>query len=373
MRAILVSIKTKDKKEKELKSSLIELEGLVKAVGGKTLGKIYQVKEHPDPSTYIGKGKANQIRELVEGIKADTVIFDTELSPVQIRNLEDITQVDVLDRTDLILKIFEKRAKTKQAKLQVELAMLTHQLPRVYGEKGKELSRIGGRGKIKGAGEKIGEIKVRDIKRRISKIKKELKEIEKNKREQRKKRNRDPNILKVSLIGYTNVGKSSLLKRLTKRDTFISNQLFATLDTKTSFISFPDINKKVLITDTVGFVKDMPKELMDAFLTTLKEIEDADLLIYVVDISDNDWENKLKEVDKIVKKLNLDNKDSLILLNKIDKLIPTKDYLEEDLTYINGKPAIIISTEKGWNLDKLFEYLKEKAKSLDFRRYSHEG
>ena len=368
MRAILVSIKTKEKKEKDVKNSLNELEGLVKAVGGKTLGKLYQIKEHPDPSTYIGKGKAIQIRELAEGTNADTVVVDAELSPVQIRNLEDITEVNVLDRTDLILDIFKKRAKTKQAKLQVELAMLTHLLPRVYGEKGKELSRIGGRGKTKGAGEKIGEIKVRDIKRRISKIKRELKEIEKNKREQRKKRNKDPNILKVALIGYTNVGKSSLLKRLTKRETFISNQLFATLDTKTSFISFPDINKKVLITDTVGFVKDMPKELMDAFLTTLKEIEDADLLIYVVDISDNEWEEKLKEVDKIIKNLNLDNKDSLILLNKIDKLIPDKTYLEDDLTQINGKPAIIISTEKGWNLDKLFDFLREKSKSLNFRR-----
>ena len=180
-------------------------------------------------------------------------------------------------------------------------------------------------------------------------------------------------MIKVALIGYTNVGKSSLLKRLTKRDTFISNQLFATLDTKTSFISFPDINKTVLITDTVGFVKNMPKELMDAFLTTLKEIEDADLLIYVADISDEEWEDKLREVDKIVKKLNLDNKDSLILLNKIDKLIPSKEYLEEDFTEVNNKPVLIISTEKGWNLDKLFSFLKEKAKSLDFRRYSYES
>ena len=371
MRAILVSIK--DKKDKDVKSSLNELEGLVKAAGGKSLGKLYQLKEHIDPSTYIGKGKAQQLRELAEGINADTIIFDAELTPVQIRNLEEITEVEILDRTDLILKIFEKRAKTKQAKLQVELAYLTHQLPRIYGEKGKELSRIGGRGKIKGAGEKIGEIKVRDIKRRISKIKKELKEIEKNKKEQRKRRNKNPNILKVALIGYTNVGKSSLLKRLTKRDTFISDQLFATLDTKTSFINFPDINKKVLITDTVGFVKNMPKELMDAFLTTLKEIEDADLLVYVVDISDKEWEDKLREVDKIVKKLNLDNKDSLILLNKIDKLIPSKEYLEENITEINNKPMLIISTEKGWNLDKLFTFLKEKAKSLNFRGYSYEG
>ncbi len=368
MRAILVSVKTKDKKEKDVKTSLYELEGLVKAVGGKTLGKLYQVKDTPDPSTYIGKGKAMQLKELSEGIEADTIIFDTELTPVQIRNLEDITEVEILDRTDLILKIFEKRAKTKQAKLQVELAYLTHQLPRIYGEKGKELSRIGGRGKIKGAGEKIGEIKARDIKRRIAKIKKELKEIEKIKREQRKRRNRDPNILKVALIGYTNVGKSSLLKRLTKRETFISNQLFATLDTKTSFISFPDINKKVLITDTVGFIKNMPKELMEAFLTTLKEIEDADLLIHVVDISDEDWEDKLKEVDKIINKLNLDNKESLILLNKIDKLIPTKEYLENDFITVEDKSALIISTEKGWNLEKVFEFLRGKAKSLEFRR-----
>ena len=274
MRAILVGIKTKGKKEEEVKESLTELEGLVEAANGKTLGKIYQKRDTPEPSTYIGKGKAKQLKELAEGIQADTIIFDDSLSPVQISNLEDITGVSILDRTDLILSIFSERAKTKQAKLQVELAMLEHELPRVYGQHGKSLSRIGGGYKTKGAGEKLGEIKVRTIKKRISKIKKQLEEIKKQRYQQRKWRNQDFNILKVSLVGYTNVGKSTLLKRLTKRDTFISDQLFATLDTKTSYINFPDIKKKVLITDTVGFVKDMPKELMDAFMATLEEVEE---------------------------------------------------------------------------------------------------
>jgi len=364
MRAILVGVKTNNDKGKDLKYSLSELEGLVKALNGETLGKVYQTKNFPEASTYIGRGKASQLRELADGINADTIVFDTALSPVQIRNLEDITEREVLDRTDLILKIFERRAKTKQAKLQVELAILEHELPRAYNQKGKEMSRIGGRGKIKGAGEHIGEIKIREIKRRISKIKRELKEIEKQRREQRKKRNKSQNIVKVSLVGYTNVGKSSLLKRLTKRNVFISNQLFATLDTKTSFIVFPDINKKVLLTDTVGFVKDMPTELIDAFSSTLEELSEADLIIHVEDISDKNWEDKLKEVEKILKKLKLYSKDVLIVLNKIDKLIPSKEFLEDDFITIEDKKALIVSVDKGWNLDKLINYLYEFAKNF---------
>jgi GTP-binding protein HflX len=364
MRAILVGVKTNKDKKKDLNYSLSELEGLVNALDGKTLGKLYQIKSSPEASTYIGKGKAIQLKELADGIDADTIIFDVNLSPVQIRNLEDITGREVLDRTDLILKIFEKRAKTKQAKLQVELAILEHELPRAYNQKGKELSRIGGRGKIKGAGEHIGEIKIRKIKKRISKIKRELKEIEKQRREQRKKRNKSPNIVKVSLVGYTNVGKSSLLKKLTKRDVFVSDKLFATLDTRTSFISFPDINKKILLTDTVGFVKDMPEELMDAFSTTLEELREADLILHVVDISDENWEEKLKEVEKILEKLKLYDKDILIVLNKIDKLIPSKEYLEDDYITIDGKQALIVSVNKGWNLDKLTNYLYDFAKNF---------
>ena len=356
MRAILVGIKTKEKNEKELKNSLSELEGLVEAAEGKTLGKIYQKRDFPDPATFIGKGKVKQLKELAEGIEADTIVFDAELTPVQISNIEKITEVEVLDRTDLILQIFSRRAKTRQAKLQVELAMLEHELPRIYGQKGKALSRIGGGMKTKGAGEKLGEIKVRTIKDRIAKIKKQ-------RYQQRKWRNKDPNLLKVSLVGYTNVGKSTLLKRLTKRDTFISDQLFATLDTKTSFINFPDIGKKAVITDTVGFVKNMPKEIMDAFMATLEELEETDLILHVVDISDENWQEKVESVDKILRKIKVHEKPQILVFNKIDKVIPSQEYLEDsDATLLSGdRESVIVSTKEGWNIDKLYDLLKKHA------------
>jgi len=371
MRAILVGVQTKNRNSLEVHQSLKEMEGLVFALKGKVLGKLSQKRETPEPSTYIGKGKAKQLGEVAEGIRADTIIFDTNLTPVQISNLEKITKCEILDRTDLILRIFSERAKTKQAKLQVELATLQYELPRIYGSAGKHLSRIGGGYKTKGAGEKYGEIRVREIKRRITKIKKELKEIQKQRKEQRKWRKYNPNILKVALVGYTNVGKSTLLKRLTKRETFISDQLFATLDPKTSFIVFSDIDKKVLITDTVGFVRNMPKEIMDAFMATLEEVEEADLILHVVDVSDEKWQEKEEVVDDILKKIGALDKPQVLVLNKVDKVINSPELLEnsDEILLTSDKKSVIISTEKGWNLDKLFKILKDyaKTKTLSFK------
>lgn len=355
-KVIIVAVNLK-KFEKEFDYQIEELEGLVESAGGKVVGKVYQKRESPDPAYFIGKGKVKEIATLVEGIEADTVVFNVNLSPVQISNLSKDINANILDRTDLILQIFLNNAKTKQAKLQVELAYLQHQLPRIYGQMGKELSRIGGGMKTKGAGEKIGEIKMRTIRDRIARIKKELKEIEKQRYQQRKSRENNPNILKVSLIGYTNAGKSSLLKKLTKRDVYISNKLFATLDTKTSVINFPDINKKVLITDTVGFVEDMPKEITDAFMTTLQEIENADVILHVIDISDPNWKKKEEAVIEILNKLKLSEKPIITVYNKVDKVIPSQEYLEEDI----GENVITVSAEKGWNMEKLFDILKKTA------------
>lgn len=356
MRAVIVGVNINQTPQR-FKYQIEELEGLVEAAEGVVLGKVYQKRESPDPAYYIGRGKVKEIRQLVEGIGADTVVFNVNLSPMQISNLSKDIGVEILDRTDLILYIFFKRAKTKQAKLQVELAYLQHQLPRVYSQKGKELSRIGGGMKTKGAGEKLGEIKTRTIKDRIAKIKSQLKEIEKQKKQQRKRREDNPDILNVALVGYTNAGKSSLLNKLTKRETFISNQLFATLDTKTSFIYFPDVKKRVILTDTVGFVEDMPQEIMDAFMTTLQEIEESDLILHVIDISDENWINKKQSVEDILKKLNLEDKPIITVMNKIDKVIPSEEYLEKD----EMENTITISAVKGWNLDKLFDILKEYA------------
>ncbi|PMP77253.1 MAG: GTPase HflX [Sulfurihydrogenibium sp.] len=356
MRAIIVGVNINQTPQR-FKYQIEELEGLVEAAEGTVLGKVYQKRESPDPAYYIGKGKVSEISQLVEGIQADTVVFNVNLSPVQIANLSQEIKAQILDRTDLILQIFFKRAKTKQAKLQVELAYLQHQLPRIYNQRGKDLSRIGGGMKTKGAGEKIGEIKTRAIKDRIAKIKAQLKEIEKQKKQQRKKREDNPDILNVALVGYTNAGKSSLLNRLTKREAFISDQLFATLDTKTSFVYFPDVGKKVLLTDTVGFVEDMPQEIMDAFMTTLQEIEEADLILHVIDISDENWLIKKQTVEDILKKLKLEDKPTITVMNKIDKVIPSEDYLEED----ESENTVTISTLKGWNLNKLFDILKKYA------------
>ncbi len=353
-KVIIVAVNLK-KPEKEFEYQIEEIEGLVESAGGTVVGKVYQNRESPDPAYFIGKGKVKEIQQLVEGIQADTVVFNINLSPVQISNLSKEINANILDRTDLILQIFLNNARTKQAKLQVELAYLQHQLPRIYGQKGKDLSRIGGGMKTKGAGEKIGEIKMRTIRDRIARIKKELKEIEKQRYQQRKSREDNPNILKVSLVGYTNAGKSSLLKKLTKRDVYISNKLFATLDTKTSVINFPDINKKVLITDTVGFVEDMPKEILDAFMTTLQEIENADVILHVIDISDPNWKEKEETVNEILNKLKLSDKQTITVYNKVDKVIPSKEYLEEDI----GLNVITISAEKGWNMEKLFDILKK--------------
>ena len=356
MRAIIVGVNT-NQNPARFKYQIEELEGLVEAAEGVVLGKVYQKRGTPDPAYYIGKGKVNEIKQLVEGIGADTVVFNVNLSPVQISNLSQEINAQILDRTDLILQIFFKRAKTKQAKLQVELAYLQHQLPRIYNQRGKELSRIGGGMKTKGAGEKLGEIKTRAIKDRINKIKKQLKEIEKQKKQQRKTREDNPNILNVALVGYTNAGKSSLLNRLTKRDTYISDQLFATLDTKASFIHFPDVNKRVVITDTVGFVEDMPQEIMDAFMTTLKETEEADLILHVIDISDENWMLKKQTVEDVLKKLKLEEKPVINVMNKVDKVIPSPEYLEPD----ESENTITVSALKGWNIDKLFDILKKYA------------
>lgn len=354
MRAILVGVKT-NQTDRDFKFSISELEGLVEAAGGVVLGRVYQKRESPDPAYFIGKGKAKEIEKLLEGIEADTVVFNVDLSPVQISNLKDVIKGQIFDRTDLILYIFSKRAKTKQAKLQVELAYLQHQLPRIYGTKGKQLSRIGGGMKTRGAGEQIGEIKMRTIKDRIIKIKRELENIKKQKKTQRQSRQDNPDILKVSLVGYTNAGKSSLLKRLSKKDTFVSNMLFATLDTKTSQVYFPDIKKKALITDTVGFVENMPQQLMEAFMATLEEVTDADVILHVIDISDEDWEKKKASVDKVLKDLNVEDKPTVQVMNKMDKIIPYKELIEEDLT----EDRVYISAVKGWGIEKLLNILKK--------------
>ena len=366
MRAILVGVWKKGETKGEVYQSINELGGLVEAVGGKVLGKLVQKRDIPDPSTYIGKGRVEDLNLLVQGTKADAVVFDDPLSPSQVKELEKRLRAKVLDRTDLVLEIFTRRARTKEAKLQVELAKLQHELPRLYG-KGKALSRqaggIGGRG----PGEQEAEIRRRILKKRIHKIKQELEEVKKRRREQRKRRikevSKEGDFVRVAIVGYTNVGKSTLMKALTGRDVFKKDMLFATLDTTTSSrYVYPDL--KVLFTDTVGFINKLPTELIEAFKATLEEIEEADIILHVVDASDPKWLEKIETVNGILKKLNLEGVKQILVFNKVDRLVSSPEeveYLDHSML-VSDIPNIYVSAEKKWNINGLLNMIYRTVK-----------
>ncbi len=358
MKALLVGLVSEETTREEALSSIRELSGLLEALGGKSLGYILQRRKRPDPRYFIGEGKAQEVREVAKGTQAEAVIFDDFLSPSQHRNLEDLLKVRVLDRTDLVLEIFSRRAKSKEAKLQVELARLNHQLPRLYG-RGKELSRLGGGLGSRGPGEQEAEVRRRILKKRIHQIKQELEEVKKRRRMQRKRReSEEKKLLKVALVGYTNAGKSSLMRALTGRDTFVADMLFATLDTKTS--SRFSEGTKILFTDTVGFIRKLPPELIESFKATLEEVKEADVLLIVVDVSDDAWIDHVHTVKEVLKDLNAENKPIVYALNKVDRIVdsledanhlPHPAFLEE--------PAVVVSAVKRWNLDKLLQTIKE--------------
>ena len=366
MRAILVGVWKKGETKGEVYQSINELGGLVEAVGGKVLGKLVQKRDIPDPSTYIGKGRVEDLNLLVQGTKADAVVFDDPLTPSQVKELEKRLRAKVLDRTDLVLEIFTRRARTKEAKLQVELAKLQHELPRLYG-KGKALSRqaggIGGRG----PGEQEAEIRRRILKKRVHKRKQELEEVKKRRREQRKRRikevSKEGDFVRVAIVGYTNVGKSTLMKALTGRDVFKKDMLFATLDTTTSSrYVYPDL--KVLFTDTVGFINKLPTELIEAFKATLEEIEEADIILHVVDASDPKWLEKIETVNGILKKLNLEGVKQILVFNKVDRLVSSPEeveYLDHSML-VSDIPNIYVSAEKKWNINGLLNMIYRTVK-----------
>jgi len=363
MKSILVSLIENSKQES--KESLQELKELLKALGGHCLGYITQRKSHPDPKYYVGAGKVEEIRQVAEGTGADAVIFDAFLSPSQVANLEKAIGKRIMDRADLVLEIFSRRVRSKTAKLQVELAKLTYELPRLYG-KGKELSRLGGGVGTRGPGEQEAEIRRRWIKRRIQQIKEELEDIKRQRREQRKRRESsgDIRVIKVALVGYTNVGKSSLMRILTGRETLVADMPFATLDTTTSArFLFPDI--KVLITDTVGFIRKLPPELIESFKATLEEVQEADIILHVIDISDKNWLEKVKVVKDILKDLSAEDKPVIYVFNKADKVVEREEdirYLTEP-AFMEGK-SVVVSAVKGWGIRELLEAIREKVEEL---------
>ena len=324
--AVLVGLITKEQDEAKTKEYLDELEFLADTAGAVTVKRFTQKVGGPNQTTYVGKGKLEEIRDYIKQEEENDreigmVIFDDELSPRQIRNIEGMLQVKILDRTSLILDIFAMRAQTANAKNQVELAQYRYMLPRLQRlwthleRQGGGSGSGGGKGSVglRGPGETQLEMDRRIILQRITLLKQRLQDIDKQKATQRKNRGR---LIRVALVGYTNVGKSTLMNLLSKSEVFAENKLFATLDTTVRKVVVE--NLPFLLADTVGFIRKLPTDLVDSFKSTLDEVREADLLLHVVDISHPDFEEQIKVVEKTLQELGAADKPSMIVFNKID-------------------------------------------------------
>jgi len=297
-RAVLVGLVHKDQTEVQLQEYLDELAFLAETAGAITIKRFTQKLPHPDTKTFIGKGKIQEIKKYIDGKDVRIVIFDDELNGSQITNIEKLLEVKTIDRSDLILDIFARRAKTAQAKAQVELAQYQYLLPRLRGM-WKHLERLGGGIGTRGPGETEIETDRRIVRDKISLLRKRLAEIDKQSATQRKDRGE---FIRVALVGYTNVGKSTLMNLLSKRHVFAENKLFATLDTTTSKVVFE--NTPFLLSDTVGFIRKLPHHLVESFKSTLDEVREADILLHVVDISHPAYEEQIGVVNKTLQELN---------------------------------------------------------------------
>ncbi|WP_281887168.1 GTPase HflX [Paenibacillus sp. YYML68] len=321
-RAILVSLVTQQLKREDLYDpdySLAELIRLAETASVEVLGTITQNKEYADSKWFIGKGKAEELKQAIEETGANTAIFDQELSGAQVRNLEQFLDVKIIDRTQLILDIFAGRAKTREGIIQVELAQLSYLLPRLSGH-GKNLSRLGGGIGTRGPGETKLETDRRHIRDRISELKRQLVEVTRHRtlhRERRKK----TGVFQVALVGYTNAGKSTLLRELTEADVYVENQLFATLDPTSRQLKLPG-GTEIILTDTVGFIQNLPHDLVAAFRATLEEVNEADLVLHVVDSSTSMMPVQMKVVDEVLEELGAHGKERITIFNKIDMCTP---------------------------------------------------
>lgn len=316
-RAILVSLVTDKIKRTGIdpELSLQELVQLAETAGVEVLDVLRQNKETPDSKWFIGKGKVEELRMAADGFGANTAIFDQELSGAQVRNLEEALDLKIIDRTQLILDIFAGRAKTREGIIQVELAQLSYLLPRLSGQ-GKNLSRLGGGIGTRGPGESKLETDRRHIRNRIDELKRQLDEVVKT-RELHRERRRKSGAVQVALVGYTNAGKSTLLKQLTDADVYIENQLFATLDPTSRVLQLPS-GKEVVLTDTVGFIQNLPHDLVASFRATLEEVNEANLVLHVVDASSPMREEQMEVVQAILTDLGAAGKPQITLFNKSD-------------------------------------------------------
>ncbi|MBO7577978.1 MAG: GTPase HflX [Prevotella sp.] len=393
--AVLVGLITKEQDEAKTKEYLDELEFLADTAGAVTVKRFTQKVGGPNQTTYVGKGKLEEIRDYIKQEEENDreigmVIFDDELSPRQIRNIEGMLQVKILDRTSLILDIFAMRAQTANAKNQVELAQYRYMLPRLQRlwthleRQGGGSGSGGGKGSVglRGPGETQLEMDRRIILQRITLLKQRLQDIDKQKATQRKNRGR---LIRVALVGYTNVGKSTLMNLLSKSEVFAENKLFATLDTTVRKVVVE--NLPFLLADTVGFIRKLPTDLVDSFKSTLDEVREADLLLHVVDISHPDFEEQIKVVEKTLQELGAADKPSMIVFNKIDAYSwvekepddltpPTKENITLDelrktwMAKLNDA-CIFISAKEKTNIEELRDRLYKKVKELHVQKYPY--
>lgn len=355
-KCLLVAVQLGNRDENDME----ELELLVEAAGGQVLSSLVQNRHSIDNRFYAGQGKIEEIANYVKELDIDTVIFNDELSGSQIRNIEEVVEAKVIDRTNLILDIFARRALTKEGQLQVELAQLKYTLPRLIGVN-KNLSRLGGGIGTRGPGEQKLEIDRRRIKEKISDIQNQLEQLEKVRETKRKKRMKDQ-IPIVSIVGYTNAGKSTLLNALMDEEhkedaenkkVYADNMLFATLDTELRRVKLPG-GRNVVFSDTVGFIKKLPTQIVEAFQGTLEEIKYADLILHLIDINDENLQIHKETTTKLVEKITDKEIPVLTVYNKIDEI------LDEKTTTLSNNNIVYISAKNKFNLDLLLETVDNK-------------
>ena len=342
--AVLVGV---DLGEYDCEASLDELEELAKTAGAEVEARVTQRRETPDSATFIGSGRLKEIKNFCADNDVDLLIFDSELTPSQQRNIEDITDVRVVDRTQLILDIFAARARSGEGKLQVELAQLKYLLPRLGG-KGTSMSRLGGGIGTRGPGETKLESDRRHIRRKIQKLEEELAAVRKVRSTQRRKREKNDMPI-VALVGYTNAGKSTLLNCLTNSDIPANDRLFDTLDTTTRKLRIDELTE-VLISDTVGFIRKLPHHLIEAFKATLEELAYADVLLHVIDISNPDWEEQARVVDLLINQLGAEQTPCIRVFNKCDAYMGILPH---------GEDIVCLSAKSGEGVQELVQKLSE--------------
>jgi GTP-binding protein HflX len=380
-RAVLIGIISQAQTDQQTKEYLEELEFLVKTAGAESIKTFTQRLDKPNPKTFVGAGKLDEIHKFLEDNDIDIVIFDDELSPSQLRNIERILDCRILDRTNLILDIFASRAQTAHAKVQVELAQYQYLMPRLTRMWTHLQKQKGGMG-MRGPGETEIETDRRIIRDIITKLKEQLKKIDKQMATQRKNRGQ---MIRVALVGYTNVGKSTIMNMLSKSDVFAENKLFATLDTTVRKVVID--NLPFLLSDTVGFIRKLPHGLVESFKSTLDEVREADILIHVVDVSHPNFEEQIEIVNQTLLEIDKTQKPTYVVFNKIDQFSYVKkdeddltpmtreNYSLEDLknTWMSKENvhSIFISAKEKQNIEAFKELIYKKVKEIHIKRYPY--